>query len=352
MATGELTALRRVTTEAGPVTLAPMETLRTRTAGLRRLVPEIRKEEAGLRQQAEDHLAEAGTVLLAHRDAWTIAAQQSQTVEKAQALLDRASADAEQESAEKAAEASKGLFARLSAHRQEQHLEHDRAAAIQRAHPLLVQLAQSAPVQTVPEADSIRAQAADLQAQADACMAQLRTASEEIAALEDEMKRRDAAEKAMGFDSLYRAAVLQTSGPEPVQSPLVLKRNEEAYLSISATLARIGTKTQYVGHSSGVSFPIGHTGIRYRVGSFRGEPIRQNILRHVDSGTLVLTNQRIAYVGATKATSIPLAKIMHVEVYTDGISMSKEGRENPDFFLTSQPKHVVFLLNWLLANQT
>ena len=44
-------------------------------------------------------------------------------------------------------------------------------------------------------------------------------------------------------------------------------------------------------------------------------------------------------------------KLLHVEVYNDGISIAREGRENPDFYLVSNPKHALFLLNWILARR-
>jgi hypothetical protein len=65
----------------------------------------------------------------------------------------------------------------------------------------------------------------------------------------------------------------------------------------------------------------------------------------------VLTNQRVAYVGRTKSTSIALNKVLHVEVYNDGISVAREGRENPDFYLMQNPKRAVFLMNWVLSKQ-
>ena len=75
-------------------------------------------------------------------------------------------------------------------------------------------------------------------------------------------------------------------------------------------------------------------------------------LTNVDTGTLVITNQRVAYIGRTKSTSTTLPKLLHVEVYTDALAVFKEGRENPEFYLTSQPKRAVFLLNWVLAQQS
>ena len=127
-----------------------------------------------------------------------------------------------------------------------------------------------------------------------------------------------------------------------------MKRGERACWVAPATLARNQTRTQWVGGSQGVSFPILHTGIRYRVGSYHGHPIQQQFLGKLDSGTLVVTNQRIAFIGAAKSTSIPFAKLLHVECYSDAVAIFLEGRENPDFYLTAQPRYAIFMINWFL----
>ena len=163
-----------------------------------------------------------------------------------------------------------------------------------------------------------------------------------------ELKRRTDAEREMGFDAPYTAAYLKTYGPPEVQSPLVLKRGERACMVAPATLARQQTRRQWVGGNQGFSFPIGHTGIRYRVGSFHGHPIQQQFLGKLDFGTLVISNQRIAFIGKVKSTSVPFAKLLHVECYADAVAVFQEGRENPDFYLTAQPKYALFMINWFL----
>jgi hypothetical protein len=129
---------------------------------------------------------------------------------------------------------------------------------------------------------------------------------------------------------------------------LILKRGERAAVVASATLARQQTQRQWVGASQGFSFPIGHTGIRYRVGSFHGHPIEQQSIVKVDTGTLVVTNQRIAFIGHGKSTSVLLTKLLHIQVYSDAVAVFQEGREKPNFYLTARPKYVVFMVNWFL----
>jgi hypothetical protein len=152
----------------------------------------------------------------------------------------------------------------------------------------------------------------------------------------------------MGFDAPYLGAYLKTYGPPVVQSPLILKRGERAAMVVPASFARRQIKRQWVGGSQGFSFPIGHTGIRYRVGSFHGHPIEQQSLTNLDTGKLVVTNQRIAFIGQAKSTSIPFSKLLHVECYSDAVAIFLEGRENPDFYLTAKPKYALFMINWFL----
>ena len=98
-----------------------------------------------------------------------------------------------------------------------------------------------------------------------------------------------------------------------------------------------------------MSFPIGHTGIRYRVGTFRGHPVRETELVDVDTGSLVLTSARLAFVGAAKSVVVLYTKLLHVEAYSDALAVFREGRENPDFFRLTQPAWVLFNLNYLLS---
>lgn len=338
-----------VQTDAGPVTLASVEALQGRAAQWRDWAEKASATVRSLRERAEDHLATAGSTLIARNNEWAVPPDLEPTLEEAKTLAEHVAADEQQEAVLKGEESSSGFLGRIGMRHHERGLERDRTEAATELRGLLILIARSGPASTIAEADDQRKAAADLESQASALEAQIDVARGWATACDQEVDRRGEAIKAMGFDSLYEAAVLQTSGAQPVESPLVLKSSEQAYLSVPATLARMTTRTHYVGGSSGFSFPIGHTGIRYRVGAFRGEPVHQQSLTKLDSGTFVITNQRVAYVGPTKSTTVVLNKVIHVEVYNDGLSIAHEGKENPDFYLMSDPKHAVFLMNWLLA---
>ena len=338
-----------VATDAGPVTLASVEQLESRAAQWRDWAGRSNAALQSLRNNADDHLAAAGSILVVHASDWAVPADLQSSVREARSLIDQIAADNKTSASLRQQEASSALLERFGAKFRERGVEQDRDRSTTQLRSLLVPIARSAPPTAVAQAEAERSAAADLESKATALETQIQAADSWASSCEGEVARRKEAIKAMGFDSLYETAVLQTSGAQTVESPLVMKAGERAYLAVSTTLARMVSRTHYVGGSSGFSFPIGHTGIRYRVGSFRGQPVHQQSLTKLDTGTFVLTNQRIAYVGRTKSTSVPLSKVMHVEVYNDAISIAREGRENPDFYLMGEPKRAVFLINWVLS---
>lgn len=57
-------------------------------------------------------------------------------------------------------------------------------------------------------------------------------------------------------------------------------------------------------------------------------------LRQIDQGELTFTNKRIVFVGATKTKQFDLNKIIQMEVFSDGLSISYEGREKKTIFRT------------------
>jgi hypothetical protein len=242
-----------------------------------------------------------------------------------------------------------GLAFKVGGWNETRRLSDERAHLESQRRTALAQVARLSPQAQLNEVGPLRDQAAAADSQALELEKQAALASTAATSAAEEVKRRSDAERELGFDGPYLAARLKTYGPQYVDSPLILKRGEHACWLAPASLARNQTRRQWVGGSQGFSFPIGHTGIRYRVGSFHGHPIERQSLTKLDSGRLVVSNQRIAFIGQTKSTSIPFAKLLHVECYSDGIAVFQEGRENPDYYLTGQPKYALFMINWFLT---
>jgi hypothetical protein len=332
------------------VTLVDLPTLQTRAVALQADADKSAQEAKSMRSLAESLWGQVGDRLMAIRDKWSPAPEAIAVTADVVSLKDRIAAeDAELESRHaKEHGGLSGLAFKVGSWNETRRISEERAGLDSRLRSLLAQVARLNPQAPLGEMAPIRDQA--IAADSQALQLEQHAALQSTAAgtALDEVKRRGDANHELGFDAPYLAAYLKTHGPQDVESPLILKRGEHACWVAPATLARKQTRTQWVGGSQGVSFPILHTGIRYRVGSYHGHPIQQQFLGHLDSGKLVITNLRIAFIGAAKSTSIPFAKLLHVECYSDALAVFLEGRENPDFYLTAQPRYAIFMINWFL----
>ena len=219
-------------------------------------------------------MAEAGRLLVEHRTGWT-SAPVTPLLDRSTALGDRIAKDHQRLAEDQAGTGQQlsNLWKRIRTLRERGELTADEAAATAELRGILVQIAETPAAAELadakPEMDAGAADYAQSVSLADAAKAQ----ADELARLNEEVGRRRAAIESMGFDSLYTAGWLQTYGPTPIDTGLVLKKGEQAYLQTAATLARHGKRMEWVGGSQGFSFPIAHTGIRYRVGSYRGHPV-------------------------------------------------------------------------------
>jgi hypothetical protein len=332
------------------VTLIELAGLRGQLDALLHQADSLAAEGRSLRSLAEGLWTQRGKLLVERAADWVAPPEMADLMRKAGPLEQSVEADDAKLQSIHGQERHGvgGLLGKVGDWSESRKASGDRERLDSHLHPLLIKIGQQAPAVTVSDADSVRAQALAADAQAQQIESQAATASAAAKAAQEEVQRRSDAEHEMGFDAPYLAASLRANGPQPIQSPLILKRGEQACMAVAATLARQQTHRQWVGGSQGLSFPIGHTGIRYRVGSFRGHPLEQQLLGKLDTGTLVVTNQRLAFIGSTKSTSVVLPKLLHVECYSDALAVFQEAREKPDYFYVQQPKYVLFYINWFL----
>jgi hypothetical protein len=131
-----------------------------------------------------------------------------------------------------------------------------------------------------------------------------------------------------------------------IESSIALEADEVAFLATLAELARARPGTPRAGGDQGQGVPIAYTGIRHWIGALRPQATPLQALDRIDSGTLVVTNRRLTFLGRTEAVAISLASVMDVDVYTDGVAVYQLGREHPDYFLIAAPEQLTFYLNW------
>jgi hypothetical protein len=338
-----------VTLDSGPVTLVPLDQFKGQMGELENRVKSLRAEATQLSDSADSRFADAGAILAPARGQWqsTDAAMKLAHIDELVTTV--TSADAQrQEMAEREHKGVAGLIARLKDYEERRRITRSRNETGGELRTALIELAKEVGSPTTPEADVVLAEARRESATASQRSAEVDAAASAVDTMKQEIDRRSQAVSSVGFDALYELAWLKTYGAPPVSTSLMLHAGEVPYLSAPSTLARQTIQTHFVGSSQGFSFPIGRTGIRYRVGSFAGRPVQRSAMASVDSGELVLTNMRIAFIGRLKTISVNLPKIVNIHMYTDGLALFHEGKENADFFYLGQPRRFVFYLNYLI----
>lgn len=106
--------------------------------------------------------------------------------------------------------------------------------------------------------------------------------------------------------------------------PITIKKYEECYLAFNAQLWEQKTVHQgYKSVSHGFSIPV-VKGVRYRVGSGRSVPVKQEVLlKH--PGNLFLTSYRIVFSGGKHSFQIGFNKLLTFDVYSNGIGFVIDG---------------------------
>lgn len=336
--------------DGGPVSLESVDQLVARRDSLSSLVSDLDTRSTNLQEEAAGRFRDGAAYLVAQRSMWDAAgaADLLSQIDRLTAQVD----DVDRQLADVKAVSRRGLrgfFKSLGDRQRTAHLRKQRNLLAGQVSVALTAIGMQAPLTTTPEADALLGPARQQAAEAATLRERSQVAAAAIVSIKEEIDRRQEAINKLGFDSLWLAAWLQNHEPAAVESPVALHRGEVAWLASEAVLSRQATRTRWTGSSQGVSFPIGHTGIRYRVGAFRGHPVQTMVIQDLDSGSLVLTNQRLVFVGHLKSVAIALQQIVHVEAYTDGLGVFRDTRESPDFFKVHSPQYVLFFINYALS---
>ena len=65
-------------------------------------------------------------------------------------------------------------------------------------------------------------------------------------------------------------------------------------------------------------------------------------MKEIDTGTLVITNKRVVFVGIKKTVSIDLRKIFSINIFKDGISIQRENKKRIEYFTGTDQKEMTF----------
>lgn len=134
--------------------------------------------------------------------------------------------------------------------------------------------------------------------------------------------------------------------PQLSTSQLIPKKGEVVHLEWPAALMKQVTLRQYRGGYQGFSFPIGKTGIRYRVGGARGHSVVVGAQMQVDdAGTLSISSKRAVFIGGKKTVEMPYAKLISLNVFADGIQFHQSNRQTAPLFRVENGEAVAAVVN-------
>jgi hypothetical protein len=124
--------------------------------------------------------------------------------------------------------------------------------------------------------------------------------------------------------------------PQLASAHLLTKKGEVVHYEDGANLMKEVVLREFRAGYSGFSFPLGH-GVRFRTGGARGHSVVVGTkLEVADNGYLTVTSQRVVFAGARKSIEIPFAKLLSVDVFSDGIALHAANRQNTPLFQLEQ----------------
>ena len=127
----------------------------------------------------------------------------------------------------------------------------------------------------------------------------------------------------------------------PVTVPeLGLANGEVAYYASEAEVFGTHTRTRRVGYSGGPSFRIAR-GVYWHASSYTSTPVRESYTSVDDKGRLIVTNQRVIFVGSMNSYAWPLSKILSIQRFTDGVQINPVNKKAIVFTTGSQDAGIV-----------
>lgn len=73
--------------------------------------------------------------------------------------------------------------------------------------------------------------------------------------------------------------------------------------------------------------------VSWRMGRGTARSVSHDEITHIDTGTLVLTNKRLIFLGWMKSINIDLRKIVSITPYKDGIGSQMENKQKTEYFV-------------------
>jgi len=117
------------------------------------------------------------------------------------------------------------------------------------------------------------------------------------------------------------------------QAPGVVLQSNEELLGVFPRVTLLEPRAVRTRHGvyGGPSIRIAK-GISFHFGGYGGSSESHDELRSIDEGAIVLTSQRLTFIGQGRTFSVALEKIVSMEGYDDRLELNRQGKEKVERF--------------------
>ena len=135
-----------------------------------------------------------------------------------------------------------------------------------------------------------------------------------------------------------------------IESDINLPKTENLYFVSTVEWYENRTQTKTIRYSGPViSFRIAK-GIYWRSGNLRAEKVSEDVLKHIDSGNMYITNKRIIFIGTKGSKNIKLEKILDMIPYNNGLNIIKDTGK-PVFLEIDEDSYVASMILYRLIKE-
>jgi len=135
-----------------------------------------------------------------------------------------------------------------------------------------------------------------------------------------------------------------------IEAPINLQRKEVCHFIHTVDWHEhraVSRRVSYGGPTARVKLA---KGVYWRVGNVGVKSVSSEVLKHIDSGTISLTNKRLIFMGSHRTTSIRLSRILDFQPYKNGVEIRKDKGRNPFLALKKNADIFAMILARVMAD--
>ena len=151
------------------------------------------------------------------------------------------------------------------------------------------------------------------------------------------------------LDHLRHVAWICEGNLPEIETTVRLRKGEVAYYEGFTIWQHLKTRKQRVAGSRGQSVRVAK-GFSFKVGATPGYTKEWEEFQTVDEGRVIVTSQRLLFVGAKKNLNIKHEKILDLEYFSDAVKVYR-GTVNPTYFFMDDPSVFFAVLSTVLETQ-